>query len=111
MTDKRGGGSSESIKAVMFYIANMDEDDEAHLMRDVKDMSRLQRKSVASGSNYFSWSESGKSVEVPSWMERLWVRNGSGTGVLLALVKPRRRRNNKPMRNNSGGRMRSSLGY
>ncbi|GJZ54204.1 hypothetical protein Tco_0609089 [Tanacetum coccineum] len=105
---------SFSIEDAMFYddlerqiLLIMDEDDETHIMRDVKDVSRLQKKSVVSGSNCFSWSESGKSVEVPSWIERLWARNGSGTGVFIprvvAPVKPRRRRNNKAKRNNSRG--------
>ena len=119
---------SFSIEETMFYdeltrqiLLIMDEDDhdQTHIMRHVKDVTSLRRKSVVSGGNYFSWSESGRSVEVPSWMESLWARNGSGTGVFIprvaAPVKPRRRRNNKPKRNNNnnnnGGRTRSSLGY
>ncbi|PWA91001.1 hypothetical protein CTI12_AA094880 [Artemisia annua] len=117
---------SFSIEDTMFYdeltrqiLLIMDEDDDqTHIMRHVNHVSRLRRKSVVSGGNYFSWSESGRSVEVPSWMERLWAHNGSGTGVFIprvvAPIKPKRRRNNKPKRNNNnnnGGRTRSSLGY
>ncbi|KAI3818314.1 hypothetical protein L1987_12118 [Smallanthus sonchifolius] len=65
---------------------------------------------VASGS-YFNWSESGRSVEVPGWMERLWAGNGAGggagTGVFIPRVvaaatagKSRRRRRNKARKNN-----------
>ncbi|KAK1412076.1 hypothetical protein QVD17_33042 [Tagetes erecta] len=59
---------------------------------------------------YFSWSESGKTVEVPGWMERLWASKAVGTGVFIpravaAAGKSRRRRRNKPRKNtvNYGG--------
>lgn len=58
---------------------------------------------VMSGS-YFSWSESGRTVEVPGWMERMWASKGAGTGVFIPRVvaatsKSRRRRRNKPRKN------------
>ncbi|GJZ21056.1 hypothetical protein Tco_0558095 [Tanacetum coccineum] len=87
----------------------MDEDDETHTKQHVNCVSRFERRSIVSGGKYFSWSGSGRSVEVPSWMDRLWAGNGVGTGVFIPRVAPpsksRRRRNNKPKRNNTGARI------
>ncbi|KAI3818315.1 hypothetical protein L1987_12119 [Smallanthus sonchifolius] len=91
----------------------MDDEEETHARRDIKGGSEFRRRSVVSygscGGGYFSWSESGRSVEVPSWMERLWAGNGAGGGagtgvfipqVVAAAGKSRRRRRNKPRKNN-----------
>ncbi|GJV61747.1 hypothetical protein Tco_1467847 [Tanacetum coccineum] len=88
----------------------MDEDDETYTIQRVNCMSRFERRSsIVSGGTYFSWPGSGRSIEVPSWMERLWAGNGGGTGVFIPRVVPpcksRRRRNNKPKRNNNGVRI------
>nr|GEV53637.1 hypothetical protein [Tanacetum cinerariifolium] len=87
----------ELINAVLYYSNHLDADDE---------LNTTMRRSIVSGGKYFSWSGSGRSVEAPSWMERLWAGNGGGTGVFIPRVVPpsksRRRRNNKPKRNNNG---------
>nr|GEX35071.1 ribonuclease H-like domain-containing protein [Tanacetum cinerariifolium] len=67
----------------------MDEDNETHTIQRVNCVSRFERRSsIVSGGKYFSWSGIGKSVEVPSWMERLWAGNGGGTGVFIPQVVP-----------------------
>ncbi|KAI3731623.1 hypothetical protein L1987_62812 [Smallanthus sonchifolius] len=94
----------------------MDDEDETEARSEFKRRSVVRHGSwsgglVASG-GYFSWSESGRSVEVPGWMERLWAGNGGGgggggTGVFIPRVvavaaagKSRRRRRNKARKNN-----------
>ncbi|MFS8021782.1 hypothetical protein Hanom_Chr16g01431471 [Helianthus anomalus] len=100
----------------------MDDEDETYARRDVKGVAEFKRSVVGRGSGtsalvtsggYFSWSASGRGVEVPGWMEKLWASNGggSGTGVFIPRVvaatagKSRRRRRNKPRNNtvNNGG--------
>ncbi|KAJ0435946.1 hypothetical protein HanRHA438_Chr17g0838441 [Helianthus annuus] len=100
----------------------MDDEDETYARRDVKGAAEFKRSVVGRGSGtvalvtsggYFSWSESGRGVEVPGWMEKLWASNGggSGTGVFIPRVvaaaagKSRRRRRNKQRNNtvNNGG--------
>ncbi|KAI3731624.1 hypothetical protein L1987_62813 [Smallanthus sonchifolius] len=90
----------------------MDDEDEMYARRDIKSGSEFRRRSVVSygscGGGYFSWSESGRSVEVPGWMERLWAGNGGGTGVFIPQVvaaaaagkSRRRRRRNKARKTN-----------
>ncbi|KAL4586587.1 hypothetical protein LXL04_011225 [Taraxacum kok-saghyz] len=95
----------------------MDEDDETHARGNRKghESPEFQRKSVVTSDSYFSWSESGRNLEVPCWMERLWASNGAGTGVFIPRVvaadKSRKRRHNRPRRNTDGGRMRYYAGY
>ncbi|CAH1416877.1 unnamed protein product [Lactuca virosa] len=92
----------------------MEDDDETHARINRKgELPELQGRVVVTSGNYFSWWEGGRSMEVPSWMERLWASNGPGTGVFIPRVvaggKSRRRRHNKPRRND-GGRMHSYAG-
>ncbi|KAI3796183.1 hypothetical protein L1987_38848 [Smallanthus sonchifolius] len=103
----------------------MDDDNETDA-RNLKVGSKVRRSVAYSGSggglvalgDYFSWSESVGRFEVPTWMERLWGGNVAGTGVFMPRVeaaagKSRRRRRNKPRKNNviDGGRMHSSAGH
>ncbi|KAJ9554103.1 hypothetical protein OSB04_018148 [Centaurea solstitialis] len=69
---------------------------------------------------YYSWSETGR-CSVPSWMERLWAKEGSGgggggTGVFIPTVRSggkksgKRRYSDKGKRNNDIGKMYSVVG-
>lgn len=97
----------------------MDEDDETQEMRTEIGSSAFRRKPVSSGGSmnsgkYYGWLEGGKTLDVPSWMESLWAKNGVGTGVfiprMVAAGKPRRKRHNRPRKNKDGGRIHSADG-
>ncbi|GJT37147.1 hypothetical protein Tco_0937012 [Tanacetum coccineum] len=96
----------------------MDEDDETFVRGTIKSRPEFDRRPVSGGQlifgKYYGWLEGSRSVEVPSWMENLWARNGGGTGVfiphVMAAAKPRRRRHRRPRKNNNGERIHSSNG-
>ncbi|KAL4586586.1 hypothetical protein LXL04_011224 [Taraxacum kok-saghyz] len=95
-----------------------DEDEGTYARRNRNGESpEFQGRSVVTCGNYFSSWEGGRNLEVPCWMERLWERNGGGTGTgvfiprVVAAGKTRRRRQNKARRNDGGGRMQSCAGH
>ncbi|KAL4586585.1 hypothetical protein LXL04_011223 [Taraxacum kok-saghyz] len=98
----------------------MDEDDVTYDRRSRNRDLGFQRRAVSGGSKmsgkYFNWLEDERSLEVPGWIESLWAKNGSGTGVFIPHVvaaangKPRRRRRQKARKNNDGGRIHLSGG-
>jgi len=93
----------------------IDDEDETNFGSEFKRGSVVSRGCYSGGlvmsGGYFNYLESGRNVEVPGWMERLWATNGAGTGVFIpravaAAAKSRRRRRNKPRKSytaNSGG--------
>lgn len=96
----------------------MDDDDETFAKRTIRSHPEFDRRPVSGGQlisgKHYGWLEGSRSVEVPSWMENLWAKNGGGTGVFIphavAAAKPRRRRHRRPRKNNNGEKIHSSNG-